>query len=156
MFRCNASRRECVHRVFSAPAGIVFGWPAMQALLEREGVYADLCPRVPVADCNAASLKYNAIFNAGSFGSTGGALLFGVLFDKFGPRLTSIVGHAMLIAGLIMFAFSSNHRMAGVWSALPPGVTCVSCECSGPVSAGVLDHRLGGQPHPAGCTAHVQ
>lgn len=86
----------------------MYGWPALLHVLHGEGVYASKCPGVPVADCDAASIKYNMIFTAGSFGSTGGALLFGLLFDRYGPRFSSVLGHALMIAGVIMFAFSSN------------------------------------------------
>jgi MFS family permease len=82
----------------------------MQRILQRENIYGELCPGIPVSKCNEATIKYNAIFNAGSFGSTGGALLFGIFFDKFGPRWSSVLGHATLLLGLLLFAFSNNDR----------------------------------------------
>ena len=80
----------------------------MQDMLQSEGVYGDLCPGVDVKDCNAATIKYNAIFNAGSFGNTGASFLFGLLLDVAGQRTTNAIGHAMLITGMLIFAFSSN------------------------------------------------
>lgn len=61
----------------------MFGWPAMQSVLESEGVFGNLCPGVPVENCNKATVKFNEIFNAGSFGSNGGSLVFGILFDRW-------------------------------------------------------------------------
>ena len=80
----------------------------MQDMLQSEGVYGDLCPGVDVKDCNAATIKYNAIFNAGSFGSTGGAILFGILSDRFGSRASSVLGHSLLLIGCVMLAFSTS------------------------------------------------
>lgn len=88
--------------------GVIFGWPSLQRILESEGVFAQKCPGVPVTDCDAASIKYNTIFTAGAVGATGGMLFFGYLFDRFGPRVSSVVGHLMMLTGVLMFAFSSN------------------------------------------------
>lgn len=63
---------------------MVYGWPAMQSVLEREGVYGGLCPGEPISKCNKATIKFNEIFNAGSFAATGGGIVFGMLFDRFG------------------------------------------------------------------------
>ncbi len=91
----------------------MFGWSALQRVLEAEGVFANLCPGVPVANCNAATIKFNAIFTAGAFGASGGALVFGMVFDRFGPLASSILGHSMLILGAFMFAFSNSSGTCG-------------------------------------------
>ena len=97
-----------LHSLLFGAAGVVFGWPSLQRILESEGVFVQKCPGVSVIDCNAAAIKYNTIFTAGAFGATGGSLLFGLLFDRYGPRVSSIFGHIMMIMGVLMFAFSSN------------------------------------------------
>jgi MFS family permease len=91
-------------------AGIVFGWPAMLSMLQHEGVYQHFCPNEPVSDCNQASLRFNAIFNAGSFGNTGASLVFGWLLDRCGQRVTSLVGHILMIVGVLLFSFSTDSR----------------------------------------------
>jgi MFS family permease len=110
MIRNHAMEVSSNELLWLVTAGIVFGWPAMQRILQRENIYGELCPGILVSKCDEATIKYNAIFNAGSFGSTGGALLFGIFFDKFGPRSSSVLGHATLLLGLLLFAFSSNDR----------------------------------------------
>jgi MFS family permease len=93
----------------------VFGWPAMLSMLQNEGVYGHFCPNQPITDCNEATIKFNAIFNAGSFGNTGASLVFGWLLDRFGQRVTSVVGHLLMIMGVLLFAFSSNSRGLFGW-----------------------------------------
>ena len=79
-------------------------------LLQRRGFYAELCPDSDVGDCDAAKLKYNAIFTAASAGTTAGALVFGLVFDRIGPRYTSILGHALLVLGMMLLTFSTQSR----------------------------------------------
>ena len=88
----------------------MFGWAPLMRVLQHQGFYAGQCPNSTIGDCDSAKLKYNAIFTAGSFGATAGALVFGLVFDRIGLRWSSVVGHCLLCSGILMLTFSTNKR----------------------------------------------
>jgi MFS family permease len=93
-------------------AGIIFGWQSLLEVLKRDRVFAGYCPDAPAVWCPEANLKFSEIFTAGSFGSLGGGLLFGIVLDRYGPRVSSMLGHAMLLLGSLLFALSTDRFQA--------------------------------------------
>ena len=117
----------------SVAAGIIYGWQSLLDILKREGVFAADCPHAPAEWCPAADVKFNEIFTAGSFGALGGGLVFGIVLDHYGPRLCCVLGHIMLLLGLLLMAFSKT----GTFEAFLPAYLLMGLAGS-PVQLAVL------------------
>ena len=89
-------------------SGVIFGWPAVEAMMLQEGQYSELCGAVGNAVCPARNLKFTSIFIAAS---SAFALVFwpsGYVLDRFGPRVSNVLGCALLLLGTLLFAFSDS------------------------------------------------
>jgi hypothetical protein len=99
----------------------------------------------------------------------GTSFVFGLMLDKYGPRVTSAVGHVILIGGMLLFGFTTNstswdealpalcHRWWRSSLSLSLRVACRSL----PVRSGILSHRRGKESHclrgkTAKCRAPLQ
>src|SRR3989338_1246118 len=99
-------------------SGVIFGWPAVQSVMIAQGQYSELCGAVGNALCPARSLKFTSIFIAAS---SAFALVFwpsGYVLDRFGPRVSNVLGCALLLLGTLLFAFSDSK---GSFDAFLPG-----------------------------------
>lgn len=103
-------------------SGIIFGWPAVELMLEREGVYHYLCvaanDTAPVGGANGTSTNgggacleqvamFNLIFVIASTGFACAVLPFGIVLDRFGPKVSALLGSSLIGAGTVLFAFSN-------------------------------------------------
>lgn len=88
-------------------SGVIFGWPAIEAMMIEQGQYAELCGEGNQV-CPARNLKLTTIFISAS---SAFALVFwpsGYILDKYGPRVSNLIGCLLLLGGALLFAFSSS------------------------------------------------
>eukprot|EP00736_Rhodelphis_marinus_P000015 Rmarinus@m.2423 len=81
--------------------GVIFGWPALQLILEREGVYGNLSE-------DEQTSRFVLIYNlaAGLFAM--GALPNGMIVDALGPARSTALSGFLLVAGFLLFGFSDS------------------------------------------------
>lgn len=85
-------------------AGVIFGWPELETIFEREGVYEDHCDADDKArPCAKQVLFFNMIFTVGVFCNNAAPLLTGIFLDKFGPKLTSLLSVFLFMGGCALF-----------------------------------------------------
>lgn len=112
----STSRRKvliCVGALESLlTSAVVLGWAPLKVILQREGVYEELCHGSQSA-CLEQEDAFAKIY-------TVGAVLFGVavwpmgmLLDKCGPRFTILCGAVLSLAGALIFAFSGKDALLG-------------------------------------------
>lgn len=70
-------------------SGVIFGWASLLPVLRSEGV--DYTPEA-----------FSLIFTAGAIGNYLTTLLFGLILDNFGPRITGCVASVLYGIGLIL------------------------------------------------------
>eukprot|EP00297_Palpitomonas_bilix_P003132 CAMPEP_0113898984 /NCGR_PEP_ID=MMETSP0780_2-20120614/19734_1 /TAXON_ID=652834 /ORGANISM="Palpitomonas bilix" /LENGTH=578 /DNA_ID=CAMNT_0000891011 /DNA_START=106 /DNA_END=1842 /DNA_ORIENTATION=- /assembly_acc=CAM_ASM_000599 len=90
-------------------AGVVFGWPSLESLYLRRGVFNQTCNASTVAvECKDQDLKLGQIFLAGSWSVQGGRLINGIVYDRLGHHVGATVAGGTCLMGALMLAFSSN------------------------------------------------
>ena len=76
-------------------SGVIFGWPALARTLKNEGQYLELCENVSVDNftgCANQNIQLNLINTLGVNSLTYFMLFWGIILDKFGPRIASCSG----------------------------------------------------------------
>eukprot|EP01111_Echinosteliopsis_oligospora_P015736 TRINITY_DN6311_c0_g1_i3.p1 TRINITY_DN6311_c0_g1~~TRINITY_DN6311_c0_g1_i3.p1 ORF type:complete len:324 (+),score=41.58 TRINITY_DN6311_c0_g1_i3:65-1036(+) len=92
-------------------SGIIFGWPALQEIFARQGIYADLCSPGEPSPCSEQFLRFNLIYTVATFVNTASPILNGAFLDRFGPKLTNIVGSSIFLLGCLLFALPTIHNV---------------------------------------------
>jgi len=98
-------------------AGLIFGWPALVVVLQREGAYSELCPMDVTlgtsarGDCEAQRQRFSTLFIVAQAVFSFCAFVVGILLDKLGPRILSSTGSILVTAGLVMLAFSDSKEL---------------------------------------------
>ncbi|KAF8338999.1 major facilitator superfamily domain-containing protein [Cantharellus anzutake] len=86
-------------------AGVVFGFAALKPVLIKKGVYRELCtasdgnPMIP----RTCDLKLNFMFTLAAVVTNVFCLPIGVLLDRVGPQLTTLLGAAVFGLGNFFF-----------------------------------------------------
>ncbi|ORY77357.1 major facilitator superfamily domain-containing protein [Protomyces lactucae-debilis] len=88
--------------------GICFGFAALKPILIDSGVYADECSRKDPAPCVAQEVKLNLLFTFAAVSTNVSSFPIGILLDRYGPRVTSIIGACLMMLGTIGIAASSS------------------------------------------------
>jgi len=70
-------------------SGIVFGWASLLPVIRASGV--DYTPE-----------QFSLIFTAGAVGNYTSTLIFGIILDNFGPKITSIIASVFFSFGMIL------------------------------------------------------
>ena len=88
-------------------SGVVFGWSALDATFRNEGLYHDLCDKdTPLEDiCAAQKNRLSLVYTLAVFAVYLTNVPFGVILDKYGPRVTGIIGGVFLMVGSLLIAF---------------------------------------------------
>ncbi|KAJ0411475.1 hypothetical protein ATCC90586_008524 [Pythium insidiosum] len=82
-------------------AGVVFGWTSILPMLEKERIYNELC-KPDESFCEAQSVQLHFAFTIAASSSMFANLFLGILFDKYGPRISKLVSLVILMVGAIM------------------------------------------------------
>ncbi|KAI9836314.1 MAG: hypothetical protein M1837_003421 [Sclerophora amabilis] len=93
-------------------AGIVFGYAAIKPVLIEEGVYRDQCTQEEVErgvrTCFQQELHLNFMFTVAAVFTNVSALPLGTILDRYGPRITGIIGSILIAIGCTLFAFAGQ------------------------------------------------
>ncbi|RYP14833.1 hypothetical protein DL766_009576 [Monosporascus sp. MC13-8B] len=91
-------------------SGITFGYAALKTILVDEKVYRDLCTtdelREEVRICYLQDQKLNLMFIVASIATNVTALPIGALLDRYGPRVSGIIGSFLLSIGAVFMAYA--------------------------------------------------
>ncbi|KAF2875869.1 major facilitator superfamily domain-containing protein [Massariosphaeria phaeospora] len=93
-------------------AGVVFGYAAIKPVLLEEGVYRDRCTQkeldedVPV--CYEQELRLNLMFTVAAVSTNVVALPVGTILDRYGPRISGILGAIFVAVGSLVLAFAKD------------------------------------------------
>ncbi|KAH7121108.1 major facilitator superfamily domain-containing protein [Dendryphion nanum] len=91
-------------------AGVVFGYAAIKPVLIDEQVYRDQCTQeeldANVIVCYKQDLRLNLMFTIAAVSTNVAALPVGTVLDRFGPRVSGIIGAISITIGALLFAFS--------------------------------------------------
>ncbi|KAF2458418.1 major facilitator superfamily domain-containing protein [Lineolata rhizophorae] len=98
-------------------AGIVFGYAALKPVLIREEVYRWTCTEKElergVRVCYEQEIRLNFMFTVAAVSTNVCALPVGTILDRYGPRVSGIIGTVFLAAGCLFFAFAFNAPFDG-------------------------------------------
>ncbi|RLN65219.1 hypothetical protein BBJ29_007655 [Phytophthora kernoviae] len=92
-------------------AGIIFGWTSLVPMLEKERVYNEFC-ETGEAICQTQSDRLQYAFTLAGSSSMASNLLLGLVFDKFGPRVTKSISLVLLIIGALLMG-NAHFRING-------------------------------------------
>lgn len=84
-------------------SGIIFGWPALQLILLKDDTFESHCGDDTMRPCKAQSMYFNTIYTSAIFANNISPLFMGAFLDKFGPKLTNLVGFVLFFIGCIPF-----------------------------------------------------
>jgi MFS family permease len=87
-------------------SGVVFGWPAVVIMMQEQNVYNYKCSANETIPCQEQVDQFNLIFTIASTGFAISVLPMGAILDRFGPKISSLIGSALVLGGSLMFAFS--------------------------------------------------
>ncbi|RYP02221.1 hypothetical protein DL764_005901 [Monosporascus ibericus] len=89
-------------------SGITFGYAALKTILVDEKVYRDLCTKDELHEdvriCYLQDQKLNLMFVVASVTANVTALPIGALLDRYGPRVSGIIGSFLLSIGAVFVA----------------------------------------------------
>mmetsp|Transcript_9121 Transcript_9121/g.22480 ORF Transcript_9121/g.22480 Transcript_9121/m.22480 type:complete len:486 (+) Transcript_9121:54-1511(+) len=88
-------------------SGVVFGWAALQLMLQNEGIYASEC-KTTKAPCMEQAVKLEMMYTVATSAFCFCVWPTGLVLDRFGPRVCCMMGATFFGAGCAMFAVSSN------------------------------------------------
>lgn len=103
-----------VYCLFSA--GIVFGYAALKPILKSEGAYRATCsvPGTPRLDTDTCvEIHLNFMFTVAAVASNLAALPIGSILDRYGPRVSGVLGSVLIAGGSLLMALASHLRIDG-------------------------------------------
>ena len=103
-----------IYCLFSA--GVVFGYAALKPVLVKEGVYREYCDDAKEwilgngggGTCYEQEIRLNLMFTTAAVATNVCALPVGTVLDRYGPRISGIVGSVLLAIGSLLLAFAEQ------------------------------------------------
>lgn len=91
--------------------GIAFGFAALERILIASKVYENLClsGTSTQVKCVEQEIALNNMFTWAAVGTNVSAFPIGLLLDRFGPRIGSLVGAILIALGSIGLAVANEH-----------------------------------------------
>ncbi|KAF1955094.1 MFS general substrate transporter [Byssothecium circinans] len=93
-------------------AGPVFGYAALKPVLLEENVYRDMCTKKELDDdvrvCYGQELRLNLMFTVAAVSTNVVALPVGTILDRYGPRVSGLIGATFITIGTILFALAQD------------------------------------------------
>lgn len=87
-------------------AGIIFGFSQLKIILLEEGVYGHLCPPQQNG-CKDQVTRLQSIFVVAASATNFSAFPIGYILDRYGPKVSTIIGSLLFFLGCLLFGFSS-------------------------------------------------
>jgi MFS family permease len=93
--------------------GVHYGWPSLLLVFKDEGVYSELCldldpENVTTGLCPEQDIKFNLIYTVALIAAILASGPAGFILDKYGERVTLVVGAVVLTSGCILLGASSK------------------------------------------------
>lgn len=93
-------------------AGVVFGYAAIKPVFVKEGVYGEYCPSMAISSidrtCYEQEIRLNLMFTIAAVATNVCALPVGTVLDRYGPRVSGIVGSVLLTIGTVLLALAAQ------------------------------------------------
>ena len=86
--------------------GVVFGFPGLVLILRQEGVYAENCSCGQF--CSGQREQMAMLSTLGFASAIGSRLFAGLVLDKFGPKITSVLAGLLSTVGFLLLATTEN------------------------------------------------
>ncbi len=92
----------------------MFGYAAIKPVLIQEGVYSQFCERDEFImgelgrTCYEQEIRLNLMFTTAAVATNVCALPVGTVLDRYGPRVSGIVGSILLTIGALLMAFATQ------------------------------------------------
>jgi MFS family permease len=104
--------------------GVIFGWPPLQLVWERESLYAEQCTTAGEAmPCAAMKNRLNLMYTIAATCAVLATLPNGAFLDRFGPRATSALAACFAVIGSLLLAFSDSAPDRS-FDGFIPGLAC--------------------------------
>ena len=91
-------------------AGVVFGYAAIKPVLIEEGAYKGLCTEEElekgISPCYQQELRLNLMFTSAAVATNVCALPVGTILDRYGPRVSGIIGAVLISIGSLLLSFA--------------------------------------------------
>lgn len=87
--------------------GICFGFAALKPILIDSGVYSYLCHKDDTLPCVDQEVRLNQMFTWAAVATNVSSFPIGLLLDRYGPRVTSIIGASLMVLGTIGMSVAS-------------------------------------------------
>jgi hypothetical protein len=95
----------------SLSTGLIFGWPALVAVLRDEGIYADECAaNAPDGKCDARDAAFASVYAMAAVVNYASFIPAGLVLDQFGPRVSSVLGTLCVVFGSLLLGLSGNGK----------------------------------------------
>ncbi|PWW79113.1 MFS general substrate transporter [Tuber magnatum] len=95
-------------------AGVVFGYAALKPVMIREGIYRDKCTEKEIEKgsrvCYEQEIRLNFMFTLAAVATNVCALLVGTVLDRYGPRVSGIIGSMLFALGCLGFSLAKQIR----------------------------------------------
>ena len=91
--------------------GIIFGWSALQLMLENEHQYEELCKDGETLPCSKQLGRLNLAFTLATFVLGAASLPAGYFLDTCGPAASVLVAGVLQVTGLVMLAVSDSKTL---------------------------------------------
>jgi len=108
-------------------SGIIYGWPSLESIFIKEGVYRDHCHPDDPTDvaCKAQENFFNMIFTVAVFVNNSASFIIGIFMDAFGPKWTNVASSGLFFIGCGLFAIPNDYAKVPAFALLGfsgPGV----------------------------------
>eukprot|EP00698_Gefionella_okellyi_P015005 TRINITY_DN419_c0_g1_i2.p1 TRINITY_DN419_c0_g1~~TRINITY_DN419_c0_g1_i2.p1 ORF type:complete len:523 (-),score=110.05 TRINITY_DN419_c0_g1_i2:134-1702(-) len=121
-------------------AGVLYGWSNLVVAMEAEGQYIELCAAnssIPVnatTECDQRIVRFNLIYSICSSVTAAVFLPGGAFLDRFGPRLSSMLGTFFTLGGAILMAIANTQSRDTIMAGM------LLFSCGGPLVYGSAFH----------------
>jgi len=108
-------------------SGIIFGWPSLETMFVKEGIYRSHCKSTDKDPCDAQKNYFELIYTVGIFSNNVAPLVTGVFLDRFGPKWTNLASVSLFFLGCGLFSISGTQVKTVAFALLGfsgPGVYC--------------------------------
>lgn len=91
--------------------GIAFGFAALKKVLVASGVYSNLCipDTASQARCVEQEIALNNMFTWAAVGTNVSAFPIGLILDRYGPRIASLIGAVLIFLGSLGLSVANEN-----------------------------------------------
>jgi MFS family permease len=83
----------------------MFGWPSLETVMTDYGIFSNLCNNEP-APCDSQKLRFRLVYTVGVYMNTVTPVAIGYFADRYGPKVTNVVGTLTFAISSMLFSVS--------------------------------------------------